>query len=281
MAQLEARRVWDAEVSGSSPLTPTLYLRSGCVPTPFYHIFIAENVLHRKGLPPAVQQLLEAYREAFLLGCTAPDLQTVSGQKRKETHFFTLPYKDGWLPPWDLFLIKYPQLRHAWLLAPDQAAFLAGYLCHLQADWSWVLEIFLPNFEYESKWGSYKERVYYHNVLRAYVDSQVSAQLSKDLRYVLSKAAPKKWLPFAVDNVLYAWRNVLVKQFLPGSTLKTVEVFAARQKIPPQAFYQLINSEKRMDEIIFSQLPRQRLTAFQEMLIDANLRLLKYWFMAE
>ena len=248
------------------------------MPTPFYHLFIAEQVLRQKVMSAAVQQLLQTYQEAFLLGSTAADVQTISGQKRKETHFFKLPYKDNTLPPWELLFIKYPQLRDAWSLRPDQAAFLAGYLCHLQADWLWILEIFLPNFEYEKQWGSYRDMVYYHNVLRAYVDQQISAQLPKDLRYVLSKAAPHQWLPFVIDSDLYMWRDVIVEQFFPNSQPKTVEVFAARQKIDPQKFYELINSEKRMDEVIFTHIPRQRLSAFQTLLVSAHQRLLKHWF---
>ena len=96
--------------------------------------------------------------------------------------------------------------------------------------------------------------------------------------FVLLKAAPNKWLPFAADKDLYIWRNVLADQFFPGSYPKTVEVFATRQKMPPENYYKLLNSEKRMDEVIFTCIPRQRLAAFQTLLVSANLRLLSYWF---
>ena len=234
--------------------------------------------MNQSELLPDAQQLLETYRDAFLLGSTAPDLQTVSAQARAETHFFKLPYRDQALQPWEQLFFSYPELRSAWSLSPAQAAFMAGYLCHLQADWLWILEIFLPNFEFKDGWVSYNKRIYYHNVLRAYMDTQISQHLSKDVCYLLSKAVPEAWLPFAKDSHIIAWRNILTEQFIPGSTSKTVEVFAARQGVSPIAFYRLLNSEELMEEHIFQYIPRQRLTAYQALLISANLRLLRIWF---
>jgi len=61
------------------------------MPTPFYHLFIVKELLSRQILPVDIQQLLEEHLEVFSMGCVAPDVQTLSGQSRYDTHFIKLP----------------------------------------------------------------------------------------------------------------------------------------------------------------------------------------------
>lgn len=104
------------------------------MPTPFYHLGVAEDLLNHPGLSSGVGHTLRQQRPAFLLGNTAPDVQTVSGQERQDTHFFDLPITPGTPTPWNRFLTDFPSLAQPNRLPADQAAFLAGYLCHLQAE---------------------------------------------------------------------------------------------------------------------------------------------------
>ena len=72
-------------------------------------------------------------------------------------------------------LRAYPGLGHP--ASDAQAAFLAGYICHLQADWLWVNQIFEPIFGHSCTWGDHPQRLYIHNVLRAYLDRLILAEL--------------------------------------------------------------------------------------------------------
>jgi hypothetical protein len=254
------------------------------VPTPFFHLYIADQVISQGGLKPPLQRLLTQERAAFLLGSTTPDVQTVSGQERLATHFFRLPYHDGDPFPWDALLAKNPQIANPGRMAADQAeaqaaakaAFIAGYLCHLQADWLWVMEIFLPNFECQ-RWASFRRRMLLHNVLRAYLDAQMRRRLPAEMGACLATVQPNHWLPFVKDRHLLAWRDLVAAQFEPQAAWLTVQVFAARQNASPDEYYHLLESERRMDEHIFAHIPRARLPAFENMLIQANLRLISNW----
>jgi hypothetical protein len=121
------------------------------VPTPFYHLSIAQELLEHAGLPGNVRLALSEQRGAFLLGNTAPDVQVVSGQDRAATHFFTLPVPPNARQPWEQMLIDHPGLAEPDDYSPARAAFLAGYLIHLQADWLWVRDIFIQLLESESQ----------------------------------------------------------------------------------------------------------------------------------
>lgn len=248
------------------------------MPTPFYHLSVAADLLRHPDLSSEARDLLQNHRGAFLLGNTAPDVQTVSGQDRQATHFFDLPILPGTQPAWDRFIAVHPSLGQPARLPPDQTAFLAGYLCHLQADWLWVVQIFFPVFGPDCAWQTFRERLYLHNVLRAYLDRQIIDSLDAAVGSDLQGATPRNWLPFVADDHLLVWRNLLARQLQPGSTVETVEVFASRQGISPEAYYRLLSSEEKLEEEIFVHLPRRNLQAYREGLIIENLSLLQtYW----
>lgn len=248
------------------------------MPTPFYHLRIAEDLLAHPALPAGVRDRLQPWRAAFLLGNTAPDVQTVTGQSRIATHFFDLPIRAGDPPAWENMLAHYPRLSQVERLSPDSAAFLAGYLCHLQADWMWVIDIFVPVFGPWLSWGTFPQRLYLHNVLRAYLDRQILPSLPGDIAGSLGQAAPLHWLPFVEDVFLFQWRDMLAGQLQPGAAVYTVEVFAARQGISPTEYYSMLDSEERLDNEIFGRLPRPAIQAYYQRLLTANLRLLSGLF---
>jgi hypothetical protein len=221
------------------------------------------------------QQPISRHPCAFYLGNTAPDVQVVSGDARESTHFFVLPFQPDAPPAWEVFLEMYPELANSNKLPPEQAAFLAGYLCHLQADWYWVKEIFAPIFGPTSPWGTFRERLYLHNVLRAYLDQQVMQALDPAAKACLDQVAPKDWLPFVAAHNLDEWRDTLSRQLQPGALAETVEVFADRQGISPAEFYELLGSPTRMDQEVFALISRQKLAKFRKKLIIENLHLLK------
>ena len=251
------------------------------MPTPFYHISIAFDLLAHPDLPGEVRSTLEQNWAAFLFGNTAPDVQVVSGQPREDTHFFDLPIRPGDMPGWDRFLAVYQSLAQPENLSPSQAAFLAGYLCHLQADWLWILKIFSPVFGPYCNWDSFAHRLYLHNVLRAYLDRQILPGLDPDTGTELSRAKPAGWLPFVQDVHLHTWRDYLAQQLQPGASVQTVEVFAARQGLSPDAFYHLLSSEEEMDHNVFSHISRHELVHYRHHLLEENLRLLRRYLISQ
>lgn len=213
----------------------------------------------------------------FFFGKTAPDVQVISGQPRPETHFFNVPFL-GKTPAWEKMLAEYPQLTQPNLLPPAQRAFIAGYLCHLQADVAWIREIFLPNFGLEARWGDFKHRLLLHNVLRAYLDAGILAALPAGIGKCLQGVRPQGWLPFIFDEHLVEWRDYLAGQLRPGAEVQTIEVFAQRQGVPPDTFAAYLGSEARLDSDLFSRVSRQELVEYRDTLVEENISLLKTYF---
>lgn len=243
------------------------------MPTPFYHLFLAEVLLEQPQLPDGIRHFLQPLRSEFLFGNTAPDVQVISGQPRWETHFFDLPIPAGELSPWEKMLSKQPYLM-ANRLPPSQAAFMAGYLCHLQADWWWVKDIFAPIFGLRSSWASFPKRLYYHNVLRSYLDMQILSQLPPGLDVRLRQAEPDNWLSFVSDSQLREWRDYLYPQLQPGAEIHTVEVFSSRQGISADEYYALLASDERMAQEVFSHFSSELLEKYQQRVLAENIQLM-------
>jgi hypothetical protein len=225
---------------------------------------MAQNLLDQGAFSPNVQEILERQRGSFLFGNTAADVQVLSGQERQVTHFFKLPLHSNPVAPWQRMLETYPQLQPRRQIDETQAAFIAGYLCHLLADWHWIREIFVPAFGKNAEWGVFPQRLYLHNVLRAYLDRQMLPGLPNGVYDKFAEVVPEQWLPFVQDQFLFAWRDYLAEQLQPGAKVHTVEVLAKRQDISPEEYTALLGSEERMENEIFSHLPRQKLIHYRQ-----------------
>jgi hypothetical protein len=232
------------------------------MPTPVQHLVIAQRLLADSALPGSLRQRLLAQRDAFLFGNTAPDVQTVSGQLREETHFFVIPWERVPVPHNALFTL-YPALRHVRSLLADHAAFLAGYICHLWLDVLWVRDIYLNGFGPHAHWGAnLRERHLYHNILRTWCDLNDQPQLDGSIGSALAAANPIDWLPFTADRYLTQWRDLLAEQFQPGATIRTVEVFAGRGGVAQEEFHRVLASPDEMGQRIFAHASQEKIEKF-------------------
>lgn len=218
--------------------------------------------------------LIQGQLGAFYLGNTAPDVQVISGQKRSATHFFPVPIPADAEVPWEILLSRFPDLRASRELIEAQAVFISGYLCHLQADWMWVSEIFEPIFGPSQTWASFSERLHWHNILRAFLDVEVLEDLPVDRILEIRPPGLQLWLPIIRDQDLETWWKYLCEQLEPGKSIKTFEVFAARQGIDVLEFQAKLESEEVMQENIFNHISRQQIDDYRTQLVEKNISLL-------
>lgn len=232
------------------------------MPTPVMHLALAEEILGGDLLSPATRCLLARQRGPFLLGHTVPDVQTISGQGREETHFYTIPRSTD-RPAYEALFAAYPRLARAEMLSPTQAAFTAGYIAHLLLDEIWLDDIFLRYFM-AREWASLRERLFLHNVLRTWMDARDQRRLNGSVAVALRETKPQGWLPFVADEHLRAWRDWLVEQLAPAHSVQTAEVFARRMGVPVTEMEAILRSPGQMEERIFSRIPRAALQSFHD-----------------
>jgi hypothetical protein len=251
------------------------------------HLALAEKILCGDDLPPAIRRLLTQQRGPFLLGNTAPDVQTVSGQTRDETHFYTIPRTpplpaacagrrqagEGIRPAYETLFATHPRLARAETLPPAQAAFVAGYIAHLLLDELWLDDIFQRYFLRD--WGARRERLFLHNILRTWMDRQDQRRLNGSLVTALRKTEPRDWLPFVSDAHLRMWRDWLVEQLAPGHSVQTAEVFAQRMGVPVAEVEAVLESPQQMEERIFRRIPRAALQSFHDTGYERSVALIR------
>jgi hypothetical protein len=212
------------------------------------HLVMAQEIRNDERLVASARRALEADWGAFLLGSAAPDVQTVSHQPRRATHFYNIPPSDETVAHRAL-LAAHPALAHSDTLAADHAAFVAGYLAHLVADEAWWRQVFDPIFGIDADWGRWRERIFLHNVLRTHLDRVDQTRLNGSVVMALAEAEPRQWLPFVEDQVLVAWRDLLVAQLQPGEYVRTAEVFAERMHVTPERVKEALESPDQMARI--------------------------------
>ena len=234
------------------------------------HLALAEEIIRGDALPPAIRRLLTQQRGPFLLGHTAPDVQTVSGQRRDETHFYSIPRTSD-RPAHETLFAAHPALAHAELLPPAQAAFVAGYIAHLLLDELWLDDVFLHYFwqdggthRTEPRAKVLRERIFPHNVLRTWMDRQDQQRLNGSVVTALRETEPQDWLPFVGDEHLRVWRDWLVGQIGPGGSVQTAEVFAQRMGVPVAEVEAVLRSPQQMEERVFRHIPRAALRSFHD-----------------
>jgi hypothetical protein len=230
-------------------------------------------MLDAESLNADARDLLLAERPTFLFGNTAPDVQTVSGQTREQTHFFSIPEAD-YRPAHQVIFIKYPELAHCTELPARQAAFIAGYCTHLLLDQTWIWEVFQPFFGLSASWSDLSERLFLHNVLRAHLDQRDYARLPINIQETLLRAQPDRWLPFVQSEDLNRWREFLAEQCAPGAAARTVEVFAERMGRQPEEFDSFLRSHDAIQTQILSRMPPRAMETFRQSALARSITLL-------
>lgn len=202
------------------------------MPTPFQHLIYAKTILESDSLPAGIRAHLHRYTGAFLLGSTAVDVQSITGQGRAETHFYHV-FQDNPARAGDTLLAAHPELASPHRLDPARAAFIIGYLAHLVWDELWLWNVFRPFYMESHLWPDRLTRNVHHNALRVLADRQAEAELRSwpGLSALLRNTHPSGWLPFVTDPALEQWRNWLADQLDDTAEVQTAQVFARRMGV--------------------------------------------------
>ncbi|MGH2538554.1 MAG: zinc dependent phospholipase C family protein [Candidatus Promineifilaceae bacterium] len=224
------------------------------MPTPFMHLEIAERILADGALRPGVRRLLLAAYPAYYLGHVAPDYQTVSVASRETSHFYLMPPRPENQPERDL-LAAYPGLARAERLSREHAVFVAAYCTHLILDLRWYREVLVALFLEPDQWASWGERFLSHNAMLTLLDRRAVESLPPQAAETLASAKPCGWLPFADDEELRAWRDLLASQLEPGLPVRTHEVYAGRMRMEPAEFVALLEDPAWLSEQLYDKVP--------------------------
>lgn len=220
------------------------------------HLDMAEKIRAHAALPSDVAAQLDAAWPSFYLGSVAADFQTISNVPREATHFYPLP-PDPDDRAYPRMFAANPSLRSAETLTSEQAVFVAAYITHLLLDLRWFHEILVPFFVVNPQWGDAgrKERFTSHNVLLTYMDREALSMLPDSAEVTLRHAPTANMAPFISADDLMRWRDMIADQLQPDGLSRTVEIFAGRLGMTPDAFAANLDNPDWMQAQLFDRVP--------------------------
>lgn len=243
------------------------------MPTPFTHLWIAQNVLAHSALPAVIHTALTQHEPAYLLGSIAPDAKPTPESDREATHFYRYdrPIEDR---IWRVMLSRWPQLTPPHDV--DHSAFLAGYVAHLAADEYWSLNMLKPHFAH-GQWGDdLRWRFYVLHYMLIFMDERDEARLPDTYPDLIHASQPRDWLPFMGDAVLCDWRDYIADQITGDS--ETLEIFGSRIGTEPAEMRQILDDDARMNQMLWDHVSRDTLHTLETDMIDfAVEQLIAYW----
>ena len=234
---------------------------------------IRETVAAQNGDGRLLAQL-DACWPAFYLGSVAPDVNAISDISRVATHFYRIPPAPG-EPAYDVMLAQYPELACGPDLAAERAVFVAAYRAHLLLDLVWLRQIVYPFFAQADHLGNRKQRELTHFILLTWLDGLALAALPDTAVTTLARAVPRQWLPFAPDETLVSWRDMLVDQLQPGAFPRTVEIYAGRIGVSPALFAANLQDEAWMAEHVFGKIPVDQVQARLAAAVSPSVELIR------
>jgi hypothetical protein len=249
------------------------------MPTPFQHLVYARDVLTNARLPEVIRQALHAHLGAYLLGNTAVDVQSLTGQSRFDTHFYHV-HRSNPLRAHETLLAAYPELADPARLHPEHAAFISGYVVHLAWDECWLYDVFRPFYIESDLWSDRLTHNIHHNALRVLMDRQAEATLRlwPDVVPLLRSVQVGHWLPFVQPKAIRRWRDWVADQLADPEAVETAQVFAERMGISPEHFEVVISAVEQ--DTYQPTVPglRKALATFEANALSESIKALKeYW----
>jgi hypothetical protein len=102
-------------------------------------------VVARELAPSVLRGAVQNELGAYYLGATTPDIRALAKWDRSATHFFDLSNFDEQSGVTGVFQ-SHPKLAASGELSSETAAFVCGYISHLEMDEAWIEEVYRPCF---------------------------------------------------------------------------------------------------------------------------------------
>lgn len=203
----------------------------------------------------------------YFLGATLPDMHIISGGSREQTHFLSLgatPMATGVT----LFLNTYPDLTRE-TARHRVGALVAGYICHLVTDETWIRDIYRPCFGQGSPLGDDPLVKLIDRALQYEMDRRERNDRSLDrARELVRDWKATTDVPFIDGPTLCQWQQTVCDATSRDASWEGFRLFACKFLIPrhavsPEQLDQFLASPSAMLERIFSVVSEARLAQFR------------------
>ncbi|MDI6856726.1 MAG: zinc dependent phospholipase C family protein [Dehalococcoidia bacterium] len=206
-----------------------------------FHMSVARELADTLSHPT-----LDAYRGAYYMGSTGPDMHILDGRKRSLSHYFELDelHEQNSVAT---FFEAHPELRCPDELRGGAPAFVAGYISHLVIDELWITEIYRPVFGPDSPLGGDARANIMDRVLQYDMDLERRrrAEITREIRAVLLGSDLDLDIAFVDSASLRRWRDVAVEMLERPPSWDRFRYLAGRFLLNAG-----IDTEEKLDEFL-------------------------------
>lgn len=235
------------------------------MPTPFMHLYAAQAALDDPRLPDDARRLINAHRDAYLLGSVVADGHYLAQLRRDETHFYTYEQPIT-VTPWRVMVGQYAPLRHA--ASDDQRAFLAGYAFHLTMDEVWTMDMLRVYFAH-GEWGTRQQRFLMLHVMLIEADERDRTRLDARSWAAMRDVQPGDWLPFLSAPIMREWADMMYRQIKPDGRSETFDVLAPRVGMTPDDLRAVLRDGERTERDLWAHIPRSVLAQVEARMVES------------
>ena len=233
-------------------------------------------------IPTHIQLALDVYSKLedsldtdqlgpFLLGATSPDIRAITKTQRSDTHF--APLESMYITEGvDRLLATYPELTDLKTVSRSTQAFIAGYICHLIADQTWVISIYRPYFGNRTLFSDPAEANVYDRAVQLMLDSECQTSVSLASN-ILEASELGVELPFIANNALKEWRIWVMKFCQAEFTWDRLKFMARRQdpanhESAEKVANHFIENVSSDFEFITQRLPWCKILNYHQLVVD-------------
>jgi len=166
-------------------------------------------VVARELAPRVLRGTAQAHPGAYYLGATTPDIRAMAKWDRAETHFFDFSNFDEQSGVARVFDV-HPELASSASVNGETAAFVCGYISHLEMDEAWIEEVYRPCFGERSPLKGQVLAGLLDRVLQFELDraSREGAAALGEIRESLMSTAVEAIDCFIDSETLARWRDL-------------------------------------------------------------------------
>ena len=229
------------------------------------HMTVARELASQLGRDTATNE-----PGAYYLGATTPDIRVLTKWDRARTHFFDLN-EYGHQSGVEGLFHEHPELASADRLSPKSAAFLCGYISHLEIDEVWINDVYRPCFGDRSPLKGDVLANLLDRVLQYELDrrEREDAAAVDEIRRDLLASAVDIAVGFIDQETLLRWREVSADLLSRPADWDRFGIIASRHlkaygvESQEDLAHFLRNIPDLLDQAI-RQVTTQRIAAFQQ-----------------
>ncbi len=223
---------------------------------------------------------IDSYLGCFLLGSTTPDIRAMTKGKREDTHFAPLATKKIGTGAEGLFG-SHPELADRSKLGPATGAFLAGYLSHLAADETWIMDIYQRYFDGHSMDQQEMQANIWDRALQLDMDRAAMDDMGdrEEIRRHLQGSEEEVDIGFLDGEQLAQWREWVVKFTTWDFTWERLR-FATRRMYRDDADAARIAEDFLLSmpdslEEVYGLVPKDKIATYRDKAIAESVRMVK------